>query len=88
MGSAIGVESFGRRWLNLKQQQPFDKGYQHLLDRLVLQGKRRATIDAYSRAVRRVRDYFDTPPDELKTEQLRDDGYCIVLQKNDSIRSS
>ncbi len=57
--------------MNLKQQQHFDKLYQHHLDQLVLQGKRCATIDAYSRAVRRVRDYFDLPPDELTTEQLR-----------------
>ena len=63
--------TFGRRWVNLKQQQPFDKGYQYYLEQRVLQGKRRATIDAYSRAVRRMRDYFDLPPDELTTEQLR-----------------
>jgi len=28
------------------------------------------TIDAYSRAIRRVRDYFDCCPDKLKPEQL------------------
>ena len=37
---------------------------------LKLQGKAQKTIDAYSRAIRRARDYFDCCPDKLKPEQL------------------
>lgn len=37
-----------------------------------LQGKAQKTIDVYSRAIRRVRDYFDCCPDLLKPEQLED----------------
>ena len=48
----------------------FNKLYEHHLRSLKLQGKAENTIDAYSRAVRRVRDYFDCCPDKLKPEQL------------------
>lgn len=48
----------------------FNKFYEHHLRSLKLQGKAENTIDAYSRAVRRVRDYFDCCPDKLKPEQL------------------
>jgi len=37
-----------------------------------LQGKRPATIDAYSRAVRRISAYFDKSPDGLTTANLKD----------------
>ena len=49
----------------------FNKLYEHHLRSLKLQGKAENTIDAYSRAVRRVRDYFDCCPDKLKPEQLK-----------------
>ncbi|WP_413113570.1 transposase [Thaumasiovibrio sp. DFM-14] len=45
--------------------------YEQHLTNLSLQGKRPATIDAYSRAVRRISAFFDCPPDHLTTEQLR-----------------
>jgi len=48
----------------------FDKLYQRHQQTLKLQGKAPKTIEAYSRAVRRVRDYFDCCPDKLKPEQL------------------
>ena len=48
----------------------FNKLYEHHLRSLKLQGKAENTIDAYSRAVRRVRDYFNCCPDKLKPEQL------------------
>ncbi len=37
---------------------------------LKLQGKATSTIDAYSRAVRRIRDHYDCCPDKLSKEQL------------------
>jgi site-specific recombinase XerD len=48
----------------------FTKLYQRHLRLLKLQGKSKKTIDAYSRAVRRIRDYFDCCPDQLTVEQL------------------
>jgi integrase len=47
----------------------FDKLYQRHLRLLKLQGKSQSTIDAYSRAVRRIHDYFDCCPDKLTLKQ-------------------
>ena len=48
----------------------FKKLYQRHLRLLKLQGKSQKTIDAYSRAVRRIGDHFDCCPDQLTHEQL------------------
>jgi len=48
----------------------FKKLYEHHLRSLKLQGKSQKTIDAYSRAVRRVSEHFDSCPDQLTPEQL------------------
>lgn len=48
----------------------FNKLYVLHLRSLKLQGKAKSTIDAYSRALRRVRDYFECCPDKLKPQQL------------------
>lgn len=48
----------------------FKKLYHRHLRLLKLQGKSQKTIDAYSRAVRRIRDHFDCCPDQLTLEQL------------------
>jgi len=48
----------------------FNELYQRHLRLLKLQGKSQKTIDAYSRSIRRVRDYFDCCPDKLTPEQL------------------
>ncbi len=48
----------------------FNKLYEHHQRSLKLQGKAKSTIDAYSRAIRRVSNYFDCCPDKLKPEQL------------------
>jgi len=48
----------------------FNKLYEHHQRSLKLQGKAESTIDAYSRAIRRVSNYFDCCPDKLKPEQL------------------
>jgi integrase/recombinase XerD len=44
--------------MNTSEQQRFDFLYEQHLTNLTLQGKRPATIDAYSRAVRRIAAYF------------------------------
>jgi integrase/recombinase XerD len=49
----------------------FNKLYEDHQRSLKLQGKAKNTIDAYSRAIRRVRDYFDCCPDKLTPEQLK-----------------
>ncbi len=48
----------------------FKNLYQRHLRLLKLQGKSQKTIDAYSRAVRRVSEHFDCCPDQLTPEQL------------------
>ncbi len=48
----------------------FNKLYKEHQRALKLQGKAKKTIDAYSRAIRRVRDYFDCCPDKLTKKQL------------------
>lgn len=48
----------------------FNRLYDRHQKTLKLQGKAPKTIDAYSRAVRRVRDYFDCCPDKLKPKDL------------------
>ncbi|MGI2146973.1 phage integrase N-terminal SAM-like domain-containing protein [Shewanella frigidimarina] len=53
------------------EQQRFDCLNQQHLTSLTMQGKRPATIDAYSRAVRRISAYFDCCPDKLITADLK-----------------
>ena len=48
----------------------FNELYENHKRLLKLQGKSQKTIDAYSRAVRRISQYFDCCPDLLTTEQL------------------
>jgi len=57
--------------MNAQQQAHFQHLYNAHLNHLTLQGKRPATIDAYARAVRRITEYFDCPPDELSLAQLK-----------------
>jgi len=56
--------------MNQTEVNRFKKLYQRHLRLLKLQGKSQKTIEAYSRAVRRVSDYFDCCPDKLTPEQL------------------
>ena len=57
--------------MNAIEQQHFDSLYHQHLINLTLQGKRPATIDAYSRAVRRITVYFDRTPDRLSIQDLK-----------------
>ena len=56
--------------MNKTEINQFNKLYQRHQKTLKLQGKAPKTIDAYSRAVRRVKGYFDCSPGKLKPEQL------------------
>ena len=53
------------------EQHRFDSLYEQHLTNLTLQGKRPATIDAYSRALRRIAAFFDRCPDNLTTDDLK-----------------
>ncbi|BBN82264.1 integrase [Pseudoalteromonas sp. A25] len=57
--------------MNSSEQLRFNHLYQQHLTNLTLQGKRPATIDAYSRAVRRIAAFFDCCPDNLTTQDLK-----------------
>ena len=50
----------------------FDQRYQTHLKHLKLKGLQPKTIDAYSRAIRRMGDYFDFQIDNLSAAQLTD----------------
>ena len=51
--------------MNTSQKQRYNYLYEQHLINLCLQGKRPATIYAYSRAVRRITEYFDQVPDSI-----------------------
>jgi integrase/recombinase XerD len=57
--------------MDAAEQARFERLYQQHLLALKTQGKRPKTIDAYSRALRRLRDQFDCCPDTLTPKQLR-----------------
>jgi len=56
--------------MNQAETNRFNELYQSHLRLLKLKGKSQKTIDAYSRAVRRISEYFDCCPDQLTPEQL------------------
>lgn len=57
--------------MNILEQTHFNHLYQKHLCELKLQGKSQKTIDAYSRAIRRVAAYFDRCPHELTVDELK-----------------
>ena len=67
----------GETDMNTQQQLHFNALYQQHLNNLTLQGKRPATIDAYSRAIRRISIYFDCLPNNLTLQQLK--TYFVAL---------
>lgn len=56
--------------MNKKETKRFNELYERHLRLLKLQGKSQSTIDAYSRAVRRINQHFDCCPDQLTPDQL------------------
>ena len=63
-----------------KESKRFEILYDRHLKKLKLQGKSKATISAYSRAVRRITEHFGCCPDQLTIEQLED--YFTRLVEN------
>ncbi len=68
--------------MNKAQQKRFDSLYQQHLNALLRQGKSKVTIDAYSRAVRRIAAFFDCCPEKLTDADLKD--YFTSLVKSHS----
>ena len=67
--------------MNALEQARFTPLYEALLRALNLQGKAKATIDAYSRAIRRVGGYFDRcPGDDITAE-----GMALSLHRSERI---
>ncbi|WP_230626804.1 hypothetical protein [Photobacterium angustum] len=56
--------------MNKAQQHRSDYLYEQHLTHPTLQGKRRSTIDAYSRELHRITHQQDTSPDNLTTERI------------------
>ncbi len=54
------------------QQKRYDSLYQQHVNALKRQGKSKATIDGYSRAVRRRTRHFNRCPDRLKLDDLKE----------------
>lgn len=63
------------------ESKRFNELYQRHLRLLKLQGKAQKTIDAYSRAVRRIRDFFDCCPDLLTLDQ-RETYFSNLVQSH------
>ncbi|PSU38936.1 tyrosine-type recombinase/integrase [Photobacterium phosphoreum] len=57
--------------MNNEQQQRSDYLYEQHVTHLTLQGKRPATIDRYSSALRRITHHLDKSPDTLTTDDLK-----------------
>ena len=64
------------------EQQHSDYLYTQHVTHLILQGKRPATIDSYSRALRRITHHLDKSPDTLTTNDLK--RYLAQLIKTHS----
>ena len=57
---------------NMPSDPQFNKSYQKHLKLLRLNGFQPKTIEAYSRAIRRIGNYFDCRIDNLTSDQLLD----------------
>ena len=67
--------------MNQAETNRFNELYQRHLRLLKLQGKSQKTIDAYARAVRRIREHFDCCPDQLTLEQ-REKYFAALVQSH------
>lgn len=68
--------------MNKAQQTKFDSLYQKHVNALRRQGKAETTIDVYSRAVRRISEFYDLCPDRLNQDHLKE--YFNSLVKSHS----
>lgn len=68
--------------MNKAQQKKFESLYQQHVSALHRQGKADTTIDVYSRAVRRITEFYDLCPDRLTQDHLKE--YFSSLVKTHS----
>ncbi len=68
--------------MNKTQTNKFNSLYKQHVSALQRQGKADATIDVYSRAVRRITEFYDLCPDKLTLDHLKD--YFTALVKSHS----
>ena len=68
--------------MNANEHVRFQALHQRYLTELTLRGKSSKTIDLYTHCLRQVSDFFDTCPDQLSTDQLRQ--YFMHLVKHRS----
>ncbi len=68
--------------MNSQDQIRFNQLYERHLTELTLQGKSKKTIEMYSRSICKLAAYFDTCPDTITTEQLKQ--YFLALVKSHS----
>lgn len=64
--------------MNTAQQSRYKSLYKKHVNALHRQGKAASTIDVYSRAVRRITEFFDRCPDTLNEEHLKDYFTALV----------
>ena len=67
--------------MNQAETNRFNELYQRHLRLLKLQGKSQKTIEAYSRAVRRISEHFDCCPDQLTLEQ-REEYFSKLVESH------
>lgn len=68
--------------MNKAQQAKFNSLYQEHLNALHRQGKAASTIDVYARALRRITEFYNRPPDRLNVTHLK--KYFAALVKSHS----
>lgn len=68
--------------MNKAQEKKFNSLYQQHINALHRQGKAATTIDVYSRAVRRITEFYDLCPDRLTQDHLKE--YFSSLVKTHS----
>jgi integrase/recombinase XerD len=66
--------------MNPAQHKKYQLMYQQHINALHRQGKAASTIDAYSRPLRRITEFFDQCPDQLTEDHLKD--YLTALVKS------
>ena len=68
--------------MNKAQQKKYNSLYQQHVNALHRQGKAKSTIDVYSRALRRITEYYDRCPTSLSQDHLKE--YFSALVKSHS----
>ncbi len=74
--------------MNKAQQKKFNSLHQQHVNALHRQGKAASTIDVYSRAVRRITEYYDRCPDSLNLDHLKEYFTALVERSRSAAKNS